>query len=283
MTERDPEVLSEDQAARVWKRAAQLQAEADGPGDAAQIESVDDGLPTPGYALAHVRAAAEEAGIAPEFVESALVALRIEQIMPAETRGRKLARRLLNNPPDVLTIQRTIEATPEEVFAAMKSAVPAAPYQMVLIDEQGDPLDGGVLVFDFPAMASPFERGFAFDVAEAGLKQAVIALRPVEGEPSQCEIVLHTAATAQKLGGTLTVVAATLFGAIGAIPVGIVALTLGGPVVGIAAGLTGLTIGASLGVKGFRALYAFALRRARKSLDGMVGAVAARTKGVWGS
>ncbi len=39
-------------------------------------------------------------------------------------------------------------------------------------------------------------------------------------------------------------------------------------------------LGAGLGVKGYRALYRYALRRGRKALDGLLSAVADRAKGV---
>ncbi len=66
MAERDPEVLSEEEAARLWERAAQLQAEAAGRIEAPEV--TDAAMASPGYALAHVRSAALEAGIASEFV-----------------------------------------------------------------------------------------------------------------------------------------------------------------------------------------------------------------------
>jgi hypothetical protein len=40
-------------------------------------------------------------------------------------------------------------------------------------------------------------------------------------------------------------------------------------------------LGAGLGIKGFRALYSASMRRARTALEGLVGAVAVRAKGVW--
>ena len=62
MAEHDPEILSEEEAARLWERAAHLQAEA-----ARRIEAPDvRGAATApaGYALTRVRSAALEAGIA---------------------------------------------------------------------------------------------------------------------------------------------------------------------------------------------------------------------------
>ncbi len=76
MTERDPDYVSEEEAAKLWRRAAQLQAEAAQRAEAAAHETERASLSTPttsdGYHLAHVRSAATEAGIGGEFVEAAL-------------------------------------------------------------------------------------------------------------------------------------------------------------------------------------------------------------------
>ena len=253
MTEHDPDVLSEEEAGRVWSRAARLQAEAGGGVDAPQVASGDEAIPTQGYAVTHVRSAAHEAGIAAEFVEAALADLRVERTLPKAEKSQRLARRFLNNPPDTITVRRVVEATPEEVFSAMQAVFPSEPFRLTLTDQQGDPLHGGLLVFDLPGVKNPFERGFAFETAEGGLRQAFVSLRPVEGASLSCELTVRSPATAHRTGFGLGMIAATLFGG----------------------------AGAGLGVKGYRALYSFALRRAGTALQGLVGAVAVRAKGVW--
>ena len=81
MTSPDPDTLSKEEADRVWGRAAQLQADAAGDlQKASTVEADDQGTPSQGYALAHVRAAALEAGIADEFVEAALGNVRAERL-----------------------------------------------------------------------------------------------------------------------------------------------------------------------------------------------------------
>ena len=89
----DPTFLSEEEAARLWQRAAQLQAEAarkaeelaqaaDGAHESAP-ENKDVDAPG-GYALTHVRSAALEVGIGSEFMDAALADLRAEGALPEE-------------------------------------------------------------------------------------------------------------------------------------------------------------------------------------------------------
>ena len=103
-------------------------------------------------------------------VEAALADLRVERTLPKAEKSQRLARRFLNNPPDTITVRRVVEATPEEVFSAMQAVFPNDPFRLTLTDQQGDPLHGGLLVFDLPGVKNPFERGFAFETAEAAYK-----------------------------------------------------------------------------------------------------------------
>ncbi len=124
MAERDPEILSEEEAARLWGRAAQLQAEAAGRVEAPEVHGA--AMAPPGYALAQVRSAALEAGIANEFVDAALDDLRAERAHPKVKKCTSLARRFLKHPPDTITVRRVVEATPQEVLSAMEVVFPAS-------------------------------------------------------------------------------------------------------------------------------------------------------------
>ena len=75
MSNDEEQRLSEEVAARLWKRAAELQSEAARRIEATSLQETeaDNSEPaTEGYALGHVRQAAEEAGISGEFVDAAL-------------------------------------------------------------------------------------------------------------------------------------------------------------------------------------------------------------------
>ncbi len=278
MTERDPEVLSEQEAARLWERAAQLQAEAAGRVEPLAVH--DAATVSSGYALAHVRSAALEAGIGSEFVDAALADLRVERARPPAEKSTSLARKFLNHPPDTVSAQRVIEATPQEVLSAMEAVLPEEPFRLTLTDQQGDPLDRGVLVFDIQGATSILlQGGFAFETREAGLRQVFVSLRSVEGATSSCEMTMHSPVTSHNLGLGIGLVVTGLGAGVGGLALG--ALRLGGGIGPIGA-VAGVLVGAGLGVKGYRALYRYALRRGGKALEGLLGAVAVRAKGVWG-
>ncbi len=278
MTERDPEILSEEEAARVWGRAAQLQAEAAGDVPAPTVETDEDGPPSRGYALAQVRSAALEAGIAEQFVEAALADIRVERLLGNERRGHALARRFLNHPPNTITVQRVVAATPQEVLSAMEAVFPGEPFRLTLTDQQGDPLDGGMLAFALPGPRTPFERGFAVETTDAGLKQVFVSLRPVDEPIGGCVITAQSPVTSHNLGFGLGMLVTTLTGGVGLGGLGALGIAIG---IGPVGAIGGVLLGAGLGVKGFRALYHFSMRRATKALEGLVGAVAARAKGIW--
>jgi hypothetical protein len=278
MTERDPEILSEEEAARLWGRAAQLQAEAAGR---VETPEVTDGLlPPPGFALTTVRSAAVEAGIANEYVDAALADLRAERALPKVKKGNSLARKFLDHPPESLSVRRVVEATPQEVLSSMEAVFPADPFRLILTDQQGDPLDRGVLVFDMQAASSVLlQGGFAFETREAGLRQVFVSLRSIEGSSSSCEMNIHSPVTSQNLGLGIGLFLSTIAAGAG----GFVFAGLGVAVgIGPVAGIGGILLGGALGVKGYRALYRYALRRGKKALDGLIGAVAVRAKGGWG-
>ena len=66
--------------------------------------------------------------------------------------------------------------------------------------------------------------------------------------------------------------------ALGGFAVFVLGVTLPGvPVLG-----AGFLLGGGLGMKGYRAVYAYCMRRGQKALEGIIGAVAVRTRGVWG-
>jgi hypothetical protein len=278
MAERNGDLLSEEEAAQVWRRAAQLQAESDGGVEAPELDSGDDGIPSTGYALTNVRSAAQEAGIADEFVEAALTELSVERALPRGQSGQSLARKFLNQPSNMITVRKVIEAKPDEVLSAMQAVLPNEPFRLILADQQGDPLDGGALVFDLPGMKTLFEQGFAFAMTDVGIRQVFVTLRPIEGPISSCEMMVQASVTTHNTGLGLGIFVATLTGAAGFGALGALGLALGmGPVGAIG----GVLLGAGMGVKGYRAVYNLAMRRAKKALEGLGGAVAVRTKGIW--
>jgi hypothetical protein len=280
MAERDSEILTEVEAAQLWERAAQLQAEA-----ARRIEApdvADDETTASGYALSHVRAAALEAGIGNEFVDAALADLRSEQARPAIAKATSLAKRFLGNPPDALVIKRIVEATPEEVMAAMEGVFPGDQFRLALVDQQGDPLDRGVLIFDVQGYTSPFPQGFALEAKWGGFRQVFVSLRAIDGPARFCEMTVHAPVISHNVGLLQGVIAGAIPGGAGmfvgtAIGMGLLGVA---PVAVVLAGV-GLLTGGGLGVKGYRAVYHYCMRRGTAALEGLAGAVALRATGVW--
>ena len=160
----------------------------------------------------------------------------------------------------------------------MQAVFPGEPFRLTLTDQQGDPFDGGVLVFDLPGARSPFERGFAWETADGGLRQVFVSLRTLEGAAPSCEMTVHSPVTSHNIGFGLGTIAATLSAGAGFGVLGSLGLAVG---IGPVGAVGGVLLGAGLGVKGFRALYAFAMRRSRRALEGPAGAVATRAKSGW--
>ena len=290
MTDRDPEILNEEEAARLWKRAAQLQAEAAREAEALAEEPKSEEAeadPPEGYALTHVRAAALEAGIGDEFVDAALVDLRADRALPARRGGRRLARRFLGAPPETITVRRVIEASAPKVLSAMEAIFSGEPYRLTLRDQLGDPLDGGVLVFEIQGIGHPFPQGLAAEAGWAGYREVLASIRPIEGATPSCEVTLRgPVARAHNLnlalGGAATVGGSAGGAVVGALGLTALGLTLGfGPIAAVVM-VGGAVAGGGLVVKGYRALYRYGIGRGQRALDGLLGAVVGRAQGGWG-
>ena len=285
--------ISEEEARALWRRAAELQAEAarrleersrqlaprDHPSDTADAE---------GYNLSDVRAAAEDAGISPEFLDHALVESRNRALVEgALERPSALAARFLGQPPRTLEVSRVIHAPAEEVYAAMQRVLPEHPYRLTLVDHHGaDPIDGGMLVFKAPAYsytATAADQSFAYEMLWADLKQLVFSLRRLDTSPPATELTVRVSLSySQKknmwVGGIMSGIGAALGGVGSAFAGGAaaVAFGIGGVAVGAAA-MGFLAGGASFGglaMLGYRKLYRYALRRGEKAVRDLLGSIA---------
>jgi len=295
--------LTEEEAARLWQRAAALQAEAAhlaevGSGeeedDAGDARAGDDERDS-GYAIEHVRAAALEAGIGAEYLDAALVDLKAERALPNARNRGVIAERVFPDLPGAITVKRVIEATPNEVLDAMEKVFPEEPYQLSLLDQKGDVLEGGVLVFDIVG-ASMFEsEGFKGKVSASDLRQIYVSIHSLDGG-RRCEVTLRGpvawaetrntgigAVVIALMGGGGLAVGGGAGGALAAAmaTAGLVSISVSGV---IAAGLAvaGLLGGGGAGTVGFRAMYRYSLRLGEKALEGLLSAVAVRAQGGWG-
>lgn len=202
-----PVVLSNDDAMAVWRRAAELQAEA-----AARLEmrvrrsetqsmavATDRGgngtAPTDAYRLRDVEAAAMEAGISQRYVALALDelrtrtpgALRTGEVSPLTER---LARRLFGTDQRTLAVSRVFRAAPREVLQSLGRTLQAAPWQLALKETLGGhPLDGGVLVFTFPVYMDGNYR-WMWTRYGVWVPEMRVSLAAVPGDPRVCEVTM---------------------------------------------------------------------------------------------
>lgn len=296
MSNDDEQRLSEEMAARLWQRAAELQSDAARRIEATSLREAEAEISEPdtsGYALAHVRQAAEEAGIAGEFVDAALAEVTAQQAVGHHKNSvmDKLAHRVLGSGPEFLEVRRVVAAPAEDVYQTMQSSFPVPPYNLSLRDIQGDVQRGGVMVFDVPGMTGFNYTNFEYEMSWASLKQIMVSIHPV-GEES-CEVVMRASVRFyRRIGGGLGTALATATGFGG----GLFGIGLGfalGTGLGLATGglvplVGGLALlgGGSLGTASrplFRKIYAYGLGRGLRALEGLLSALNVSVIAGWGA
>lgn len=218
-------VLSSDEAAAVWRRAAELQAEAAARLEARMREqqtralpAVGDGtaaaaslpgaaspdvshhgagvtVPTDAYRLRDVEAAAVEAGISQRYVALALDEMRANPAGTAHTPTvspfkERLITRLLGTAQRSLAVSRVYRVPPRTALQTLGRALQAAPWSLSLRDTLGGhPLDGGVLVFDLPAMTDGNYR-WTWTRYGVYVPEVRVNLAAVPGDSRACEITM---------------------------------------------------------------------------------------------
>ncbi len=294
---RDETRISEEEARALWRRAAELQAEAarrleERSRQLAPREHPSDAPESEGYRLADVRAAAEGAGISPEFLDHAVAESRNRALVEgAPAQPSATAARFLGRPPRTLEVSRVIHAPAEEVYAAMQRILPDRPFRLSLVDHHGaDPIEGGMLVFRVPAYsytATAADQSFAYEMTWADLKQLVFSLRRLDKSPPATELTVRAGLTSSHrkglwVGGIFSGVVATLGGVGGAFASGAVAVGLGLGGIALGAAAVGFLAGGAssggLAMLGYRRLYRYALRRGRKAIRDLIGAIAVDTE-----
>lgn len=292
-------VLREEQAALVWRRAAQLQAEA-----AARLEretrahktralggaapdgggSGADALPgTSTYRVQDVEAAAVEAGISQRFVALALSELPkdpSQAVVANEGAPReRVGRALLGRVEQSLSVSRLVRAPLRDVLKTMGRTFQGPIFRLTLKDQIGPhPLDGGILVFKIPDMDASGNYAAAFTWLRYGLfaQEIRVTLRALDHDSAATEV---TAIADLRPGIGYNVwgygaMAAGLTAASGLFG-GVVAaklMALAGAVVGIPVLVTGMAA-ASVAVAGSRAFYRWELRAAIKEMEELLASL----------
>lgn len=283
------QVIPSARAEAIWLRAAQLQADA-----ASRLEQrsrqgsgltgISTALPSGGYRLRDVEAAAAEVGIAPEFVALALAEQPTQAaaaVADSSVRSERMTTRLLGTAERSISVSRVIRGTPRAVLEAMGRVCTSRPYLMSLQDTVGGhPLDGGVMVFAIPNMmksvagSGAMYTSFTYRMYQLELFQLNATLRPLAGGGG-CEVTfygdlrsgLRKNLTADKwIAGTM----AAAGGAVGT-GVGAAALALGG--LAILPGAAGAAVLGGAGLVWYRWLYRHALRKGADELEGLLTAL----------
>jgi len=284
------EVVSSEQARAIWLRAAQLQAEATTRLQARYREPAPEGagsgpLPSGGYRLHDVEAAASEAGIGAEFVAMAIAERPADTEAPASglsIQEERVFTRMLGTRERSLNCTRVIRASPKAVLEAIGRVFTTSPYSLSLRDTVGGhPLDGGILVFRVPmlteiqALVSP-SLAFSYRMTQLEIEHLHVVLKPVGSPAGACEVSvsgdlrpgLRKTWTIDKwVGGVAGLAGAgagTAVALVGVSPLGLLA------VLPAAIGATALGGAAFAFV---RLAYRFALRKGQDQLERLLAAV----------
>ncbi|MBK8649720.1 MAG: serine/threonine protein kinase [Gemmatimonadetes bacterium] len=301
--------LTEAQALALWQRAAQLQADAlrrvdttaiaptlaQGGSRTGSPAAPRDGTPAEGYRLAHVQAAAIEAGISQQFVALALAELGGAQrggtagtaLSPAPIGGwqERRATQLLGTAERSCAATRVIPAPPSRVLQALGQVLQQSPFELVLGGTVGGhPLDGGVLVFDLTGAVSTLGVASGLNLTWYGTRLQLearslqVTLREAPGIPGSTEVTMYTdlrpgvrrnVNASAWLSGTLGATGGGLAAAIGAKAlVALGALGIALPAVGAGAVIAAGTMAL------YRSSYRGAVRRAEDEMGRALDAVA---------
>jgi predicted Ser/Thr protein kinase len=311
--------LSSDDAMLIWRRAAELQAEAaarlesrmratagskqlvttsmapvnshDGATALAEGSGTAVAFPTDAYRLRDVEAAAVEAGISQRYVALALDELRaspnaIQRAQPLPRWKEALATRLFGTTQRTLSVTRRFAAAPRAVLQVLGRSLQAAPWSLALRDTLGGhPLDGGVLVFELPAMVDPYRGDYKWTWTRYGVyaPELRVSLAPAPGSARACEVTVHVSLreglTANITGYSLIATGGgTLTGFIGALIAKKAMLLAGAALAGsaLAGGvLTGVALLAFAGP-----LYRWEIRKTEAELQAALGAVDAALRSI---
>ena len=295
-------LLSEDQAGLVWRRAAQLQAEAAarleretrahatralGPGTRADGDaSASHDASAPGastYRLQDVESAAMEAGISQRFVALALSELPLDANAPLPLNGTSLrgrmAQRLFGDLRPALSVSRIIRSPAREVLKLMGRTFQGTPFRMTLRDQIGPhPLDGGIIVFKLPDLDASGGIGYQFMMLRYGFftRELRVTLRLLEHERGATEVTVFADLRPGHgvnvwAYGLLSGGATAASGALGAL-IGVKAMALAGALLAAPVAIMAFAAGA-LALAGSRASYRYSLKKATVELEELLAAI----------
>ncbi len=293
------QIVSETEAAAIWKRAAQLQAEAlqriearvavtqhlSGDHDAAA-----SGL-TGGYRLSHVQDAAVEAGISRQFVALALAesapGARLAPAQPAGQRTERVATVLLGTAQRSLSVSRVINGPPARVLQALGVLLQREPFSLMLRETiGGHPLDGGVLVFDLPGrteLGVTISTTAKWTATRQALeaKQVQVTMRSLDGDRTEVSMFVDLR-PGIKPNAVASGVLTGIIGGVGSVFGTGIGIKIGGAALAAVAppAALGFIILGAITALGYRMLYPYMVKRAsdemRNALDAVEGSMRAQ-------
>jgi hypothetical protein len=296
-------IVPTDQAQAIWLRAAQLQAEAatrleQRSREATGLTGLSRELPSGGYRLRDVEAAAREVGIAPEFVALAMAELPAagKASPPLESpRSDRITTYLMGTPERSLSASRVIPAAPKAVLEAIGRVFPARPWLMSFRETVGGhPLDGGVLAFAVPNMmkagAAVMEvyTPFTYRMYQLELFQLNVTLRRVQTAAGPaCEVTVYGDLRPGLRKNLIVdqIIAGSVAGggAVAGTAIGITALKLGGLALVLGGG--GAVVLGAAALAWYRLLYRYVLHKSGEELTVLLEALEThlRSQQVFGS
>lgn len=271
MTRHSPRI-TDDEAKRLWQRAAELQEESERAASRALNAPAEDTR----LSLEHVTLAAEGAGINPTFV---LMALAEQQLPDAseirrESRQARWLRGLVSD-IDSIEVSRLVRAPAETVISALKVVAEKPAFNLLLENTVGVTDDPADRVLVFRAQYGHSEFGRATNMAD--IRVLVVSFRVVEGGT-------HVRARAPlfRRGTNLTLAGiTTALGGVGGSWSGWSLAALAAGALGLGAGSAllipagiGALAGGALGLGGFRSLYHALVRHGHGAIATFLSSVA---------
>ena len=281
--------FSETEAMSLWRRAAQLQADAARRLEQRTRSSTDmvapasSADPTQAFRLRDIERAAVEAGISRQFIAMAVAEARPEsptKDAPPPEKGDALLSLLVRTNERSITVSRVIRAQASKVLLSLGRVFQTAPFDLQLHETIGPhPLDGGILVFDVPKMKNDGTTAWTATRYSCFIKQIRVTLHRVPNDSNACEVTIHgdlrrgvrsRTKWGAALGGLTTVVGGALSTIVAAKSTGIAGL------VGVALGAAGwaatLLVGGAIAL-GYASTFPRAFKRTEAEFDAALRAI----------
>ncbi|MGH7554948.1 MAG: hypothetical protein ACREMQ_18260 [Longimicrobiales bacterium] len=263
--------IPDDEAAELWRRAAELQAAAERADQSRHALVPHDGQ---GLTLEQVSAAAEGAGIEPDHVRVALAERRLpdaDKIRRDQWTARWV--RLLITDGDAFDVLQSIASPPQRVLEALRAVASSPQFPMALEKTMGDdPVKDGVLVYRI--LGTP-DSSFHSDLDIADARVVLITIRPErDGTRLRLRVPLFRRGINLALAGTCAGLASaggwSAGGALGAALGGLIGASTA--VIALPAAI-GAGAGALVGVRVYRRIYGWAFRKGESALHRLVQAI----------